>query len=217
MKIVAHRSNDDRLDRLGHGDEVHISKTQLLYPSITCADRLELISLNLHTVHVPEGIAFLFIIGCEIQHLILSSTVQIFGVIPESESETGCIVKHITLNENIITVKCPNCGIETLDSPFDFLPKLDDLDIRYNKIKNINFRTGYAIGFFVEGNEGIRIKYLYFVVNQDLGVIDPPTDYLTIVTDIVPTEVQGQYLLQAIESGETYIDIHKIFVENIRS
>ena len=66
----------------------------------------------------------------------------------------------------------------------------------------------------VEGNEGIRFKYIHFVCNEDLGISYPQTDYLKIATDIYPTYDLGYILLHAIRSGETFIDIHKLFSEN---
>ena len=87
------------------------------------------------------------------------------------------------------------------------------MNFKHNYIKDISFKTDYSVAMFVEGNTGIKFKYLYFLLSKYLGISDPPTDYLKIVTDINPTETQAHALLEAVESGETYIDIEKLFIK----
>ena len=203
MKIKSYTESGDYID-------VNINKEQLTFPSTIEIHYLEIISLQMDTLYVPEGIESIFIVDCDIEHLILSSTVKRFGGIVES----GCNIKHITLNENVVEVICPNCGVVTIDSPYDFLPNLDDFDIRHNKLKCIDFRTEYSRRVMVEGNDGILFKYIHFVCNEDLGISYPQTDYLKIATDIYPTYNLGYILLHAVRSGETFIDIHKLFIEN---
>lgn len=208
VKIIAKVYDSIRDD---YDEEVNISTLDLLYETTTKADYMEIISLKMDTVYIPEGVESIFIIDSDIEHVILSSTVKRFGGILE---HSKCTIKHITLNENIIEVFCPDCGVLTIDSKFEYLPKLEDVDIRNNKIKCINFRTGYSKRVMVEGNEGIRFKYIHFICCEDLGISYRQTDYLEIATDIYPTYELGYILLHAIRSGETFIDIHKLFTEN---
>lgn len=190
---------------------INISPEQLTAPSITQADRLEITCMKINTLYVPEGIIFLSIIDCDIDHLILSSSIQIFDGIVKSEQR--CSIKNITLNENIYEVVCPNCNVVTIDSPYDFLPNLCALDIRYNKIKCIDFRTEYSIPVMVEGNDGIKFKYIDFAVNELHGISKQKSDYIKVSTTIIPTYFQGYLLFNAVASGETFIDIHTFLLE----
>lgn len=134
-------------------------------------------------------------------------------------ADTSRIV-HVVLNRDICEVDCRDCGVETMTSEHEHLPDLVAMDIRNNRTKDISFKTNYEVPVFVAGNDGIKFKYLCFMLSEDFGFppgfYDPEirrerwTDYYDMVTNEEPVDLNGYYMQGVTERGETYLDIDAI-------
>lgn len=147
---------------------------------------IDIEGIDNNIIFIPDNVQNVSIRNSNIVRVVLGANVR--GL----HGETS-IIKHVVLNENISDVVCEECGIETITSPCEYLPNLDTLNVRNNRIKDISFRTNYGMQVLVAGNEGIKFKYLCFMLDENLGF--PPgfyspeirrerlTDYFDMVTD----------------------------------
>lgn len=156
------------------------------------------------SVIIPEGVLEL-----ELEDNGLKSIVLPNSLIKFESYENN--INNIELPENIEIVQLASNNVEKITVRKQ-LKKLHFLNIRDNKIKDIDFVIPSSIDYFyISGNENIKIKYLDFLFD-DCNNIKPDTDFLESYKDgeLLYNDKTRTMVAQRAYLGRKYIDIKSV-------
>ena len=193
---------------------------------INCGYVIEHIESHEHIV--PDDVDFINCLDCKINHLICGSNVDVAYF-------TNSIIKKISINSTITTLRINDCQLEEIDvinneklvdirimdlhnnnlTKFDIEFDIEadsylELNLSYNKIKDISIHIPKNTSLHIRGNPDIKLKYLDFLFSSYKDIRYSFGDCAKIFKLRYLTDDKTEDLYnRVINLKETYIDLKK--------